>query len=547
MTYHHILYVFCLALLNFCGTALAETEVRGTVLGADGKAMKMAHVHLKVWNAPSTKGISYPVAADGSFSFRAEDGFATLEFTGVDHKIARMNPVYLCGEPVQLKVQLSPNTLPSSLKDVQLCGGFNDYLLKDAISMTKQADGSYVADVPSSAGSVGYQIILLGEGTMTEEVRPINGTQAESFKYDGNTSSYRSFAKVENGKAHIVFNPALLATTEGTARTEYADVFSKKVQTILTAIQENRSEVIKARMELQQGKTPSYNPVAVRAAIRKKCDAEKNPRLRELMMLQYLDVTSLNKDAKSEDAVYIDEVLRVIPPTSRVWEYGDFLVLRAVQQSSTPTNSEYLQRLLDQHPSVEFKARILYNLLYQYRNDGRKDDLAATYKRLQTEYPTSRAAQSAKKEFNPDRAVNVGKTIPDFSFIDVRDTAQRVTPATLKGKWVLIDNWATWCGPCVREMPVLHQIYEKFKAKNFEILSVSFDRTMNDIARFRDTKWEMPWLHAFSPGVWQNEATKIFEVTGIPKPILINPDGVIVTLDGLRGEVLEQTLNKYLQ
>ena len=93
----------------------------------------------------------------------------------------------------------------------------------------------------------------------------------------------------------------------------------------------------------------------------------------------------------------------------------------------------------------------------------------------------------------------------------------------------------------------MHDVYEKFKGKNFEILSVSFDQKVADVAKFRGDKWKMPWMHAFSEGVFNSKAADIFEVAGIPKPILVSPDGVIMAMDSdLRGEKLEQTLTKYL-
>ena len=111
----------------------------------------------------------------------------------------------------------------------------------------------------------------------------------------------------------------------------------------------------------------------------------------------------------------------------------------------------------------------------------------------------------------------------------------------------MIDFWSTWCGPCVREMPAIHKAYERFKGrKGFEILSISMDGSEKQIAHFRK-KWEMPWMHVFIPGVFENDVAKQFEVAGIPKPILVDARGEIVAMqDELRGESLEATLEKFL-
>jgi thiol-disulfide isomerase/thioredoxin len=150
-------------------------------------------------------------------------------------------------------------------------------------------------------------------------------------------------------------------------------------------------------------------------------------------------------------------------------------------------------------------------------------------------------------ENNPDAVVMTGKPIPDFE-VALLDGSGKVSNTSMLGKYYMIDFWATWCGPCVREMPAIHKAYDKFKGrKGFEILSLSMDAAQSQIAPFRAKKWKMPWLHAFIPGVFEAELAKKFEVLGIPKPILVGPDGKVVAMqEELRGEELEKTLGKFL-
>ena len=96
-------------------------------------------------------------------------------------------------------------------------------------------------------------------------------------------------------------------------------------------------------------------------------------------------------------------------------------------------------------------------------------------------------------------------------------------------------------------MPELHTAYEEFGGENFEILSISFDGAPEDVAKFRKKKWDMPWLHAFAEGNFQSDLAKTFEVSGIPKPILVDPNGMIIATEmELRGEKLSQTLARYV-
>ena len=92
-------------------------------------------------------------------------------------------------------------------------------------------------------------------------------------------------------------------------------------------------------------------------------------------------------------------------------------------------------------------------------------------------------------------------------------------------------------------MPRLHKIYNQYHDKGLEILSISLDEELNVIQKFQLNKWSMPWYNVRATK--SNEAKKLFEVSGIPYPILINPDGKIIAIGiELRGKYLEQTLAK---
>ena len=140
-------------------------------------------------------------------------------------------------------------------------------------------------------------------------------------------------------------------------------------------------------------------------------------------------------------------------------------------------------------------------------------------------------------------STNVGQFAPEISLPS--PDGKEIALSSLKGKLVLIDFWASWCGPCRKEMPNVVKIYSKFKNKGFEIYGVSLDQ---DKEKWMEaiTKDGINWPQVSDLKYWDNVAARIYNVQGIPYTVLIDKDGKIIAKN-LRGQELEKKIAEVLK
>ena len=144
---------------------------------------------------------------------------------------------------------------------------------------------------------------------------------------------------------------------------------------------------------------------------------------------------------------------------------------------------------------------------------------------------------SLKELTDKQKKTAVGTKFVDFEMQTPDGKSVKLSDYVGKGKVVLVDFWASWCGPCRREMPNLVEAYAKFKGKNFEIVGVSLDQ---DGAAWKEAinKLNMTWPQMSDLKFWQSEGAQLYAVNSIPHTVLIDGDGTIIAR-GLHGEELQ--------
>jgi len=171
---------------------------------------------------------------------------------------------------------------------------------------------------------------------------------------------------------------------------------------------------------------------------------------------------------------------------------------------------------------------------------GDFNDLNDAFSKLDTTLAAVPGYNEIKDYIDIMAKTQEGKEAPDFTVPTI--DGKEITLSSLRGKYVLLDFWASWCKPCIGEIPFMQKAYKNYKSKGFEILSVSVDR---DAAAWKKAVEDhgMTWLQGHDT---QDISHSLYGVMSIPTTLLLDKNGVIIAKN-LRGEALEAKLKELMK
>ena len=557
--------LFLFIFIQQCSTQ--GIELHGTIYGSDGKPVKFAYLRIAKaddgnlgagdyhCSSPIQKSI---VRQNGNFSFHLENpGNYRLIITPVNDEIIVI-PLLLpqIKDEITFDIHLAPIGYLDSLNELKILGNWNNFNYNTAEEMTKQSDGSFVFEKDLPSDTLSY-LLAVNAYIPTPRPKEINcSTNADNYKVDkyGNIIS-RVVSKNKHFK--IIFEPQKLKhiTNEFLPKVEL-DSRHKNLSKIINLYlkwDQMRLDISKVFWKKEVENNEFYNYKNDLLKIHNELEQiflnnPDEPLIVQQSAIIFRLLPMIGHSDTKVDSSLIPNILKFLPPSSLLWEFDPQCVLALISKKETNKSEELLRKFEEQNPNRKVRATALASLTHiaWFRNE--KDKERVLYNELKSKYGDVKEIafelQTAKPD--TDSSLTAGHLLPKFSF-KLLNKDKIITNVDLKGNYFLIDFWSTWCGGCVATIPYIDKAFQKYRNRNFKILSVSFDNTPGIVNKFRTERYSMPWINAILNKSDNAKACKDFNIIGLPKAFLVNPQGKIVaTPSELMGENIIHTLDKIL-
>jgi thiol-disulfide isomerase/thioredoxin len=443
---------------------------------------------------------------------------------------------------IEFIVSLKTPSMPDEPSPVAV-GNFNNFDFRSGIHMEQRADGVWNATVETELDTIRYFVrfnsLVAGPGTngkivindapgiseafLSEIVMKENESTVEiefdasEYNFDDDESGFKIISDIPSDITGIAQVYTLMTD-------EFMNQLFASVSHHLRGDEGRYEHDYDAYLTELKQLEKSFNHPSVSIAA-------------DLARFRFHRQIGLSKD----DAI---SLLDKIEADSPLWMIHFTALTDAVNLAGLNDYSNLLQSIVAESSFESLRGEALYNLIRYHHQEENEEEWHSAFFNLVSNYPDYYRTNYAYQNYAPEQPIVEGKTLP-YNEFNLLEGEGSINLHHIEESYLLVDFWATWCGPCIAAMPKLHELNEKYKGSDFAIISISVNEDPEHVRSLRN-EWEMPWYHGHQ--TQSSQEIREMGIVGVPHYILLGPDRTVLSNNQskLRGEELSNIIDNYL-